>query len=350
MFAIQDEVSRAIVRKLKPRLLDKSDKVLAKRYTENVEAYELYVKGRFFTNKMSYRKAIEYFEEATALDPNYALPYAGLAEAYTMMALFFPVSLKEYRQKAKSAAMKALMIDDMLSEAYTSVGNFKRICEWDWQGAETAFKRAIDLNPGDALAHVYYAAYLWAVGRLDEGIAEIKKGLELDPLSRNAHYILGHSLSSADKLDQAIKQNRNALDLYPGNPVSMTFLGKTNVEKGNYAEGIALLNKAASITRGKSPFALGTLGWAYGVAGKREEAQEILDEVLERSKKGYFSPNFIAQIYTGLGNKDKALEWLEKACEERDPTLFPLKTLIHYRSLHSDPRFTALLKKMGLED
>jgi adenylate cyclase len=349
IFSIQEEVSRAIVEKLRVALLDKKDGKLVKRYTENIEAYELYVKGRFLSNKIPFKKAIAYFEQALALDPNYALPYTGLADAYKMMAFFFSGSLEEYYLKAKAAGLKALEIDDTLSEAHASLGDLKLRFEWDWKGAERALKRAIELDTGYALAHENYAKYLWAMGRLDEGIAEIKIALELDPLSVMTNVIFGHLLNSAHKVEQAMKQYQKALDLYPKNPIAMAFLGDTYVQNGKYEDGITLLEKAVSITRGKNPFILGKLGYLYGVVGKREKAQEILDEVLQRSKKGYLSPMMVGSIYTGLGDKEKAFEWLEKAYEERDPRAYPIKTVASYRSLHSDPRFTALLKKMGLE-
>jgi len=185
---------------------------------------------------------------------------------------------------------------------------------------------------------------------MDEALAEMKTALELDPLSRgiNAHF--GQILVFDRQLDKAIKQLRKTLELYPNHPITLMFLGNAYVDNGNYEDGIALLEKAVSLTRRKAPIALGNLGYAYGVAGKREKAQEILDEVLERSKQGPFAPDPMAGIYTGLGDKDKAFEWLEKSYEERHPTLHGLKTIPRFRSLHSDSRFTALLKKMGLEE
>jgi TolB-like protein/Tfp pilus assembly protein PilF len=352
VFDIQEKVSQAIVDRLKPQLLAKRDRPLVKHYTENLEAHGLYLKGRFFWNKMSYKQAIEYFEQALALDPNYALAYTGLANVYNMMALYLSGSrdITEYYLKSKAAALKALEIDDMLPEAHASLGHIKLHFEWDWKGAERALKRAMELNPGNALAHEYYAVYLWAMGRLDEGIAESKIALKLDPVSRNMNGVLGLLLESAHKADEAIKQYQKTLELYPDHPIILTFLGSAYMRDGKYEDGIALLKKAVSITKGKSPFTLGILGYAYGVAGKSEKAKEILDEVLERSKRGYFSPQFIAVIYTGLGDKDKAFEWLEKAYEERDPRQFPIKSVAILRSLHSDPRFTVMLKKMGLEE
>jgi len=350
IFATQENLAQEIACSLKSLLGCEGGEFFGKRYTVNVEAYQLYLKGRYFWNRVSYKKAIEYFEQAVALDPNYALAYAGLADAYNRMGFFFTESVTEYYLKAKAAVMKALEIDDMLSESHASLGYLKLHYEWDWKGAERALKRAIELNPGNALAYRYYSEYLMAVGRLDEALAEMKIALELDPLSRgiNAHF--GMLLIFDLQLDNATKQLKKTLELYPNHPIAVMHLGSAYVNKGNYEEGIALLEKAVNLTRRNAPIALGYLGYAYGVAGKREKAQEILYEVLERSKRGSFAPNPIAGIYTGLGDKDKAFELLEKAYEERHPSLYPLKTIPKFRSLHSDPRFTALLKKMGLEE
>jgi tetratricopeptide (TPR) repeat protein len=188
------------------------------------------------------------------------------------------------------------------------------------------------------------------MGRSDEGIAEMKTALELDPLSRSINRTLGTFLQCDLQFDQSIKQLQMTLELYPNHALTLNWLGVAYVEKGEYEDGIALINEAVRLTGRRSPFTLGLLGYAYGVAGKREEAQEILDEVLERSKRGYFSPHFIAVIYAGMGDKDKAFEWLERAYDEGDPRLYPVKVIPRLRSLHSDPRFTALLEKMGLEE
>ena len=350
VFTIQEEISRAIVDKLKPRLLGKRDKPLVKHYTENIEAYNLYRKGRFYWNKASYKEAIEYFEQALALDPNYALAYTGLSEAYNIMGFFLSGSAKEYYLKAKAAAMKALEIDDMLPAAHASLGTLKSHYEWDWKGAERALKRAIELDPGNAYVHSYYGEHLTGMGHFDDALAELNKALELDPLSIHINRFFGLHLDWARKFDQSIKQFEKTLELYPDNPIVLAMLGAVYNQNGRYEDSIAVLKKAMSITSGKNPFVLGTLGLTYGLAGKRKEAQGILDEVLERSKKGYFSPLWISLIYIGLDDRDKAFEWLERAYEERDPTIWPIKVVTNFRSLHSDPRWNALMKKMGLEE
>jgi len=349
---IQKEVSKAIVDKLKPKLLAKGDRRLAKDCIDNIEAYKLYLKGRYFWNKMSHKEAIEYFEHALALDPNYALAYTGLADAYPSMAFMYPGSvmeIKEYYRKAKVAVMKALEIDDMLSEAYASLGRIKYHYEWDWKGAEEAIKRAIELNPGTALAHRHYSMYLKTVGRMDEALVEIEIALELDPLASGILLRYGLVLHWAGQVEQAIRQLEKALELYPNHPLALVFLGLAYLENGQYEKGIALTDRAVSLTGRKNTYLLAFLGYAYGVAGRRKEAQEILDEVLERSKQGYVSPHLIGVIYTGLGDKDKAFEWLDKAVEQRDPIHYTIKVVPMFRSLHSDPRWAVLLKKMGLE-
>jgi TolB-like protein/Tfp pilus assembly protein PilF len=349
--AIQQEVSQAIVDQLKPRLLSKEEKHLAMDCIENFEAYKRYLKGRYFWIKKTHKKAIEYFEQALALNPNYALAYSGLADVYNRMAFFFSASVEEYYLKAKAAVMKALEIDDTLSEAHAALGYLKVHFEWDWKGAEKALKKAIELNPGNVLAYRYSYSYFKALGRIDEAYAVLKKGLELDPLSAGINFRLGQLFYFNGEYDRAIEQFHQTIEMYPNHSPTIMFLGLSHVAKSKYEEGIELLQKSVRLTKGKSPLTLGFLGYSYGVAGKTEEAQEILDEVLERREEGYFSPFFIAVICTGLGDKDKAFEWLEKGYEERDPRQYAIKARKRlFRDLESDPRWTALLMRMGLEE
>jgi TolB-like protein/Tfp pilus assembly protein PilF len=350
IFAIQEEISQAIVDKLEVKLL--GEEAIVRRSTENPEAYSLYMMGRFFWNQWrveGWYKAKDYYEQALAVDPDFALAYAGLADVYQQLAFNRSLPPRETYAKAKSMALKALEIEDELAEAHASLGIHKLHYEWDWEWAEKSLKRAIELNPGYVVARRYYSEYFRALGRLDEAIKEAKRALETDPFSLNVIWAFGLFLNLNGQLDESITQFQKTLELYPNHPTTLIFLGSAYVDKERFEEGIALLKKAIELTRGESPFPLGFLGYAYGVSGKREEAQEILDGALERSKRGYFSPHFIAMIYAGLGDKDKVFEWLEKAYEERDPRLHAIKTIPKFRSLHSDPRWNALLKKMGLE-
>lgn len=352
IFITQEKLAQEIACSLRSRLGCNGDETFSKRYTENVEAYQLYLKGRYFENKMSYELAIENFKEAIALDPNYALAYAGLGDVYNIMAFYMPakVNVKESYLKSKEAILKAIDLDNSLSEAYTALGILKLRYEWDWNGSESALRRAIELNPGNALAHAYYSAYLRAMCLMDEAIEENKIALELDPLSFNTNTIFGLSLANAGYYDQAIEQYYRTLELYPNHPIVLSFIGFVYILTDKIEDGVALLEKAVSITKRNSPFALGGLGCAYGIAGERQKAHAILNEVLERSKQGYFSPFFIGIIYMGLDDKDNAFKWIDKGFDARDPILFPIKCGHLVKSLQSDPRWTELMKKMGLED
>jgi TolB-like protein/Tfp pilus assembly protein PilF len=350
IFAIQEEISRAIVDKLEVKLLGKE--AIIRRSTENPEAYILYIKGRFFWNQSTRagnEKALEYYEKALTVDPNFSLAYAGLSDVYQQLMFSRSLPRTEIYTKAKFMAMKALEIDENLPEAHASLGLLKYRYEWDWEGAEKALKQAIKLNPSCSVAHRYYSEYFRTLGRLDEAIKEAKRALELDPLSDHINRNLGITFRCSFQVDEAIEQFRKALEMQPNNTNTLALLGNTYVQKGMYDEGIVALQKVLDISP-NNPFALGFLGSAYALAGKKDKSQKILEKLLERSKRKYFSPYFIAMIYTRLGEKDKAFEWLEKACVERDPLMFPIKTVPDFESLRSDPRWMALLKRMGLEE
>lgn len=349
IFETQEDLARNITCSLKSKLGCKQEEVIAKRYTDNYEAYNLYLKGRYFSTKHSYNEAVEKFQQAISLDPDYALAYTGLADVYNNMAFFYSESVNDYYLRSKEAVLKAIDIDKDLPEAYASLGYLKFRYEWDWKGAEKALRQAIELNPGNVLSHRYYSSYLRAVGRLDESLDEIKKALELDPLSRGVNARVGIILQCKRQFAEAVNHLEGILELYPNHPMVLIFLGSSYAHNGEIEKGIATLDKATRLTKRKSPLALGILGYTYGLAGKISEAEEILKEALQRVEEGNFSSNFIALIYTGMGNKDKAFEWLERAYEKRDPRIYPIKTMANFKSLNSDPRWTEFMKKLGLE-
>jgi len=349
IFNMQENLAHEIVCNLKPLLGCKDNISFIKYHTESPKAYVLYLKGRHFWINKSHEKAIEYFEQALSLDPNYALAYTGLADVYNRLAFYFNKPVKGYYLKAKESVLKALEIDDQLSEAHASLGYLKTHYEWDWDGAEKALNRAIELNHGNVLAHRYYFTYLKAIGNSNEAFAEIRTALELDPLNRGIHFRLGMIFLLDGQVDKAIEQLQRTLELYPNFSPAVMFLGLAYIEKENYEEGIDLLKKGVKLTKGKSPLAFGYLGYAYGVSGNREQAINVLNDVLERRKKDYFSPYYTALIYTGMGDKDKAFEWLEKGYEERDPRQYSIKASGMFKSLHTDSRWPVILKKMGFE-
>ncbi len=315
------------------------------------EAYELYLKGRYSWNKRTpqgLQQAVEYFQQAIAKDPGQARAYAGLADSYSslggLLGFFSP---RDFLPQAKAEAIKALEIDDTLAEAYFSLAEIKLKWEWDWPSAEREYKRAIELNPNYAEAHQGYGTYLEALARFAEAIAERKRAQELDPLSPYRTADVGYPFYWAGQYDQAIEQYRRGLVLDPSFFWSHLWIGEAYVEKGMHEEAIAEIRKAVALSEGNTR-ALATLGHAYAVSGRRSEALKVLNELKARSKQSYVSPYFIALIYAGLGENDRTLEWLEKAYQERHPYLILLKVQPVFRSLHSDPHFQDLLRRVGL--
>ena len=249
--------------------------------------------------------------------------------------------------KAKEAAKRALEIDDTLPEAHSSLATVNWWYDWDWLAAERELRRAIELNPNYASGHEQYGRYLVSMGRFDEGIEENKRGVQLDPLSLRANANLGQSLYFSRRYAQAIEQLRKAIDMDPNFWVAHSDLGLAYEQKGQFPEAIAELQKAV-LLEGAIPAPTALLGRAYAVSGKRAEAQKVLDELKERSKRSYVPPYNIAIIYTGLGEKDQALAWLEKAYAERSFYLTLLKVDPDLDSLRSDPRFQDLARRVGL--
>jgi serine/threonine-protein kinase len=352
IFAIQDEISLAIVEKLKVKLLGEEKVALVKRYTDDLEAYNSYLKGRYFWYKRTKEgilKGLEYFHQAIEKDPTYALAYAGIADCYNMLGFFDYLSPKEAYPKAKASAEKALEIDGTLAEAHSSLAEVKTYYDYNWLGAEREFQRAIELNPSYSTAYQWYAEYIALMGRHDESIIMGKRALELDPLSPSVATNLAGSYWLARQYDEAIERYQKVLEMEPDFMVAHLFLGLAYAAKGLYNEALAELQKGIKLSGGDdSPF-LGWLGRVYCWTGKKKQAEVVLKSVIERSKKRYISPFGIAVIYLGLGQNEQAFEWLEKAYEEKDHWMATLKVYSMFDSVRSDPRFTSLLKKMGLE-
>jgi serine/threonine protein kinase len=348
IFVLQEEIAREITEKLRLQLTGDEKKRLSKRTTGSKEAYQLYLKGRYWLEKRTpegLNKAIEYFQQAIANDPQYALAYSGLADCHSFVSVFASVSPKEAYPKAKEAALKALEIDDTLAEAHTSLGLVKANQDWDWSGGERELQRAIALNPNYAIAHMWYGWTLANRGRVEESIAELKRALDLDSLSLNINWLLGSAFYFARQYDQAIEQYRKTLDLDPNFFAPRSFLGWAYIQKFMYKEGIAEFEKAVAITT--SNLSLTCLGYGYAAAGKRPEAQKVLDQLNELSKQRYVPPFHRAIICVGLGEKDKAFEWLEKAYDEH--FILGVKMNPIFDPLRSDPRFADLLRRMNLQ-
>jgi TolB-like protein/DNA-binding winged helix-turn-helix (wHTH) protein/Tfp pilus assembly protein PilF len=352
MVALREEIAREMASALRIRLTGAEEKRLTKSYTANPEAYQDYLKGRYWCNKGTeegFNKGIDYFQQAIARDPNYALAYAGLADCYSSLAESALVPSRESYLRAKDAALKALELDDTLAEAHSSLALIKSSYDWDWSGADKEFRRAIELNPSYVDAHRLHAEVLWQTGRLNEAIAETKLTLEVDPLSLDNNVTLGLEFFLARQYDQAIEQERKVLELDPNSIIAYYFRGMAYLKKSMDKEGMADFEKAVAIAPG-DPQALTGLGYGYGVTGRRAEAQRVLDKLNQLSKQKYVSSVWMAKIYAGLGEKDKAFEWMEKAYEDRSIVSFGLiKTNPMFDPLRSDPRFADLLRRTNLQ-
>ena len=352
ILTLQGQVARAIANQIRITLTPEEQVRLASVRPVDTEAFEAYLKGRYYWNKRSREgldKAIGYFQQAIEKDPKYALAHAGLADCYGLIAttIVGAMSSGEAAPKTKAAALKALEIDDTLAEAHTSLASMQFNYDWDWPAAERGFKRALELDPGYATAHQRYSLYLIAMGRTQESVAEINRARELDPLSISINFSLGWRLYMARQFDPAIEQLRNTIEMDPEFLLTHLVLGQAYGQKGAHAQAIAELQRASTLSRG-SPMVEAALGHAYGVAGKRKEAQAVLDELGKFSKKTYVSPFYVAIVYAGLGKKEEAIDWLEKAYQDRSNGLVFIKVDPELDSLRSHPRFQDLLRRMGV--
>jgi TolB-like protein/Tfp pilus assembly protein PilF len=352
IFTTQEEIARQISDRLRLRLSGAERKQITKRYTENIEAYQLYLKGRYFAGKRteeSYQKAIEHYKQALDLDPNYALAYVGLADAYYIGLRHPPPSPSEENiRQSRSAAEKALAIDETLGEAHTSLARIIWQHDWNWPGAEREFKRAIELDPGNAFAHRIYAYYLVSMGQFDQSIVEQKLAQQLDPLSLIINLNVGTALYFAGETDAALAQIRKTQEMDTNFVETYLHFGMVYAEKWMYGEAIAELNKAAPFSGGFASNIISLLGYNYALWGKRGEAIKRLGELKELSKRKIVPARDIAIIYTGLREKDQAFKWLRQACEERDGMIVYLKFDPIFKSLRTDPRFADLLRYVGL--
>jgi DNA-binding winged helix-turn-helix (wHTH) protein/tetratricopeptide (TPR) repeat protein len=346
---LEDEVSTNICEKVHIKLTEEEKKRLSKHYTHSDEAYQAFLKGRSYRNKRTgdgYRKAIECFEEAIKLDPGYALAHCALADSYVSYDFYGILPPWETSTKAKAAAISALVIDESLAEAHTSLGCIKMMYERDWSDAEREFKRAIELDPDFAHAHNWYSHFLMAMGRIDESFAESQIALKLDPLDDSINQYLGWHHIHARQFDRAIAQLEKTLDQNPDFFLARVILGMAYEQKGETATAIDEFKKAYELE--KNAIVLGFLGHAYAQAGKIDEAREILEELEELSKRIYVPAFSIGLIYTSLGQNTQAFEWFEKAYAAHNEWMNWWKVLPEIDTLRSDPRFNDLLIRLNL--
>ena len=349
IFAVESEIAKTIADTLQAKLSGSEQHAIAARPTENAEAHQLYLKGRFFWNKRTgndLKKSIEYFEQAIAADPNYALAYAGIADAYVWLPGYTACTPRDCYPKAKAAATKALQLDDTLAEAHTTLALAIWLYDFDSSQAIREFQRAIELNPNYAIAHQQYGNNtLSALGRFDDAIVEGKRAVELDPLSLVINTDMGSDYYYARRYDEAIAQLHKTLEMDPGFYIAHLVLGQVLDAKGDRDAAIVECQKARALN--DDPSVLGVLARSYGLSGNKMEAEKILDHLKKLSKERYVSAYSFALVYLGLGDKEEALRWLEQSYQDRagsdigfirvDPLLDPLR---------GDPRFEALAEKI----
>jgi eukaryotic-like serine/threonine-protein kinase len=347
--AVQEEIARTISEKLRLRLTGAEAQQLTKHATLNPEAYQLYLNGLFHRRKGGFpnaRKAMDYYNQALALDPNFALAFTGVADAYRYLAVNGVIDPKEANPKAKAAAEKAVQLDDRLAEAHVALGMIKND-GWDWAGAEREFWRALELNPNLSEAHFRYGQYLSNMARPAEALAEIKRAAELDPLRMSLRGQEGALLYFARRYDEAIYQLQSVLKMDPDDVVQLSYLGYSYAAKGMYREAIETYQKVVGIT-GENTSALCYFGYALAQSGKRSEAEGILDKL--KSTKEYVSPVELSVLYVGLGDKEGALASLERGLAAHDLQMQLLKVDPHLDSLRGEPRFKEVMRKVGLPE
>jgi TolB-like protein/DNA-binding winged helix-turn-helix (wHTH) protein/Tfp pilus assembly protein PilF len=342
---LQAEVAQAIAGQVQSKLIQHTNTTNTRPVAP--EAYEAYLEGIYFMGQGTERldKSIERFSKAIRVDPGYARAYAGLSESYTYLAIYGLRPPREVYPKARDTANKALELDETVSEAHQSLADVKKFYDWDWAGAEEEYRRAIVLNPSNSLAHAQYADYLSRMGRYGEAIASATRAQELDPLHSARLAFLGLIFYRARNYDAALIACKKAIELDPYFPNSYWFLALTLEQKGQYAEAIHQLQKAVTIS--KAPIYQALLAHAHAVAGDRDTASTILSQIQRMSPQRYVSPVDIALIYTGLGDRDSAFVWLEKAYQERAARIGELAQP-NYDNLRADPRFTELMSRLGL--
>ena len=350
VFLLQGDLSREISEKLQLQLTGDQKQRLTKRYTEDAEAYRLYLKGRYHWNKRNpegLQKAVECFRQALDKDPAYSLAYAGLADTYPYLSFFHVVPPRVAMPKAKTAAAKALEIDDHLAEAHVSLGYVSFTYDGDWSTAGKHFEQALALNPAYAGAHTFYAFYLSSLGQSEEALVVAKRALDRDPASPAVSHSLAVQLYLARQFDQAIEQAHNTLEMDAHFAISYQVLGEAYLSKGMYREGLLALEQFSALSR-SSATSRALLGYSHARLGEHSAALRLIEELDAASQHGFVPALLFALVYAGLDDQDQAFSWLEKAYEERFYRLAYLKVEALWDPLRSDPRFADLLRRVGI--
>ncbi len=351
VFDLQDEITLAVIDELKVKFLSEEKAALRNRYAENIEAYQLYLKGRFHYLKLrpdEIQKGISYFEQAIALDPNYALAYVGLAQAFQTLPLAAELPASEFSPKAKAAALRAIEIDDNLAEAHGVLGWLLFWFDWDWKTAEVECRRAIKLDPNSADAHEAYAHILSNIGRHDESLAEIKLARELDPLNLRVNALEGQFLLHAGKPDEALSRLHKTIELEPNFWLAHLFAASAYIEKENFAQAAAEANKAKQLSGGGS-HAAALLIYAMAKSGEQAKAEAALEELRQSSNARYVPAYHFALAYHGLNKRDETFFYLESALEQHDPKLAFLKVEPKWNNLRDEQRFIELIRQMNFQ-
>jgi DNA-binding winged helix-turn-helix (wHTH) protein/tetratricopeptide (TPR) repeat protein len=349
VFELQETISQRVAAALSLQLNGEEQKALQARETENVEAYHLYLKGWYHLGKATLPtilKGIEFCQRAIDLDPVYALAYAGIAEGYRRLPITSDIPPREAFPKAKAAASKALEIDGNIAEAHVALGFCKLWFEWEWDAAEKEFRRAIDLNPGSGISRMGYAILLTALGRHDEALQEGQQAIELDPLSPILNANIGWALHCAKRDEQGLLRIQKTLEIEPNFWVALLHGGRIHLQMREYSKAIEAFTHARR-TSAENSETISLLAYAHALAGEGTKALQLLEELQEQSQRKYIPPHNIAVIHQGLGNREQAFRWLDKAFEDRDVRLSYLKIDPKWDCYRSEPRFRELLRKIG---
>ena len=354
ILSLQEEISAAISERLQPALTGEQKKRIAKRYTDNTQAYQLYLKGRYYWSKKTedgFRKGIDYFEQAIKVDPNYAPAYAEMAELYTNMANynFALIPPRDAWAKARTAAGKARQIDDSLGTAHASLAIGYYYFDWDWANAEKEFKRALEVDPSLVTAYHWYAHYLFSMGRTEESFRINHRALDLDPLDLPSSAHVGWHYVFMRQYDLAIEPLQKTIDMSPDWPVARWYLGLAYEQKGAYDDAIREFQYCVRVTSDR-PSMLALLGHAYAAAGRKKEARAVLEKLSALAKQRYVASYPVAVVYAALGDKEQALARLERAYDEGDSWMDYLGVDPRLDPLRSDPRFVDLMRRMNLRE
>jgi len=345
---LESEITEAITKEIRVRILPNEQRRMQLTHAMKPEAYDAYMKGRFFISrwtKESWQKAASYFHEAVSKDPKSALAHAGLAAAYCIGS-GWAIAPNEGGPKCKEAAETAIAIDSSVAEAHRELGGYQLFYAWNWQAAAQELKTAVELNPANPISHEVYGYYFWTIGAMDEAMREHRLAVQLNPVSLIRNTDVGDACYYDRRYSDAIQQYRKTLDLDPGFALAREHLGKALVQSGRFEEAIAEFQTALRVER--NPWTLSSLGYALASTSRSREALDLIDELKSQSARGYVSPLPVAVIFIGLHKSDLAMEWLEKAYEDRTDTLVWLKRDPVYDPMRAHPGFQALVRRMAL--